>query len=83
MKERRLEADGVRSGVFMAVWFYQTPPRAGSLSFSPHDPMHELAMHVGEAVVAALVAEGEAFVIEAEEVEQRGVQVMRVDGVRP
>ena len=36
-------------------------------------------MHVGEAEVAAGVAVGEAFVIEAEELQERGVQVVDVD----
>ena len=38
-------------------------------------------MHVREAEVAALVAEGEAFVVEAEEVQDGGVEVVGVDGV--
>ena len=38
-------------------------------------------MDVGEAELAALVAEGEAFVIDAEEVEDGGVEVVDVDGV--
>ena len=35
-------------------------------------------MHIGQPVVAAAVAEGEAFVVEAELVQDRGMQV--VDG---
>ena len=38
-------------------------------------------MHVGQAVVAALEAEGQAFVIEAKAMQQRGVQVMDVDRI--
>ena len=38
-------------------------------------------MHVREAEVAALVAEGEAFVVEAEEIEYCGVEVVGVDSV--
>ncbi len=37
-------------------------------------------MDVGEAVVAALEAEGEAFVVDAEEVKQGGVEVVDMDG---
>ncbi len=38
-------------------------------------------MHVGQTEVAAGVAVGEAFVVEAEEFQQRGVQVVDVDRV--
>ena len=38
-------------------------------------------MHVGEAEVAALETVGEFLVIEAEEVEERGVEVVDVDFV--
>ena len=38
-------------------------------------------MHVGQAEVAAGVAEGEAFVVEAEQVQDRGLQVVDVDRV--
>ena len=38
-------------------------------------------MDVGEAGVAALVFEGQAGVVDAEEVEHRGMQVVDVDGV--
>jgi hypothetical protein len=40
-----------------------------------------LAMHVGQPEVAAGVAVGELFVIEAEELEHGGMQVVDVDGV--
>ena len=36
-------------------------------------------MHVGEAEVSALEAVGELFVVEAEEVEEGGVEVVDVD----
>ena len=38
-------------------------------------------MHVGQAEVAALEAEGELRVVEAEQVQDRGVQVVNVDAV--
>ncbi len=38
-------------------------------------------MHVGEAEVAALEAEGELLVVEAEQVQDRGVEVVDVDAV--
>src|SRR5688500_5637099 len=41
--------------------------------------LHHLAMHVRQPEVAALEAEGEFGVVEAEEVEEGGVQVVDVD----
>src|SRR4051794_21312843 len=41
---------------------------------------HDVPMHVGEAVVAALVFIGELRVIDAKQVEDRGLQVVDVDG---
>ena len=38
-------------------------------------------MHVGQAEVAAGVAVGQAFVVEAQQVQQRGVQVVDADAV--
>ena len=38
-------------------------------------------MHVGEAALDAVVVDGEVFVIETEEVEDGGVEVVRGDGV--
>ena len=38
-----------------------------------------LPCNVGQAVVAALEAEGQAFVVEAEQVQDRGLQVVDVD----
>ena len=38
--------------------------------------MDDVAVHVGEAALNAVVLKGELFVVEAEEVEHRGVQVM-------
>ena len=37
---------------------------------------HDFPVDIGEAVVAALVAEGETLVVDAELVHQRGVQVV-------
>ena len=41
--------------------------------------MHHLAVDVGQAEVAAGVAVGELGVVEAEQVQDRGVQVVDVD----
>ena len=38
-------------------------------------------MDVGEAELAALVAESEPFVVDAEEMEDGGVEIVDVDGV--
>ena len=41
--------------------------------------LHHLAVHVGQAEVAAGVAVGELLVVEAQQVQDRGVQVVDVD----
>ncbi|KAJ3049450.1 hypothetical protein HK102_012501, partial [Quaeritorhiza haematococci] len=46
-----------------------------------HDRADHVAVHVGQAEVAAGVAVGEPGVVEAEEVEDRGVEVVDVDDV--
>ena len=38
-------------------------------------------MHIGQPPVDTLVAEGEFFVVDAEEVEDGGVEVVAVDGI--
>ena len=43
---------------------------------SRKDFLHDVAMHVGQAVVAAAEAECQAFVIQAHEVQDRGVRLM-------
>ena len=43
--------------------------------------MDDVAGDVGQAEVAAGVAVGEAFVVEAEQVQDRGLQVVDVDRV--
>ena len=47
--------------------------------YSGNDILHDMPMHVGEAVVAAVEAVGELLVIEAELVEDGRVQVVHVD----
>ncbi len=42
--------------------------------------LYDVASDVGQPVIAAGVAVGEAFVIEAQEVQHGGVQVVGVDG---
>lgn len=43
--------------------------------------LHQFPMHVGQPVVAALVAECQAGVVDAQQVQHCGVQVMNVNGV--
>ena len=43
--------------------------------------LHHLAGDVGQAEVAALEAVGQPLVVDAEQVQDRGVQVVDVDGV--
>ena len=45
----------------------------------PQNLLNHIPMHVGEAHVAAAVVVGEAFVVEAHQVQNRGVQI--VDGL--
>ncbi len=44
-----------------------------------NDLFHHVAVDVGQAVVAALVFVGEPGVVDAEQVEQRGLQIVDVD----
>ena len=53
--------------------------RYSILSSSREDLLHDVAVDVGEAVVTALEAVGEAFVIEAEEMHDGRLQVVDVD----
>ena len=43
--------------------------------------LHHMPVDVGQAEIAAGVAVGEPFVVEAEQVQDRGVQVVDVDGL--
>ena len=47
---------------------------------SREDLLHEFAMHVGEAEITAGVTIGQALVVDAEEVQDGGVDVMDIDG---
>ena len=47
-------------------------------AISGKDPADHLAVHIGETVIAALVAEGETLVIKAEQVKHRGIQIVGV-----
>lgn len=43
--------------------------------------MHHLAGYIREAEPPALVFEGESFVVDAEQVQQRGVEIMNVNRI--
>src|SRR4051812_46812354 len=45
------------------------------------DALHHVAFHIGQPEVAAAVAVGELFVIEAEQVQHGRVQIVDVDAV--
>lgn len=46
---------------------------------SSKHPTNQFAVHVGQAIVAALMAKGESGVVEAQQVENCGVEVMHMD----
>ncbi len=48
---------------------------------SGQDLLDHRAMHVGQAMVPALVLEGQPGVVDAQAVQDRGVQVVDVDGI--
>ena len=43
--------------------------------------MDDLAVHVRQAIFAAIVAEGESLMIKSEEIQDGGVEVVDVDAV--
>src|SRR5262249_54722194 len=49
--------------------------------FLRQDPLDDLAGDVGEAVIPALVLVGQPLVVDAEQVEDRGMEVVDVDAV--
>lgn len=55
--------------------FLDRKQRSGNQLFN------DISMNVGEAEVAASVTEGEPLVIEAKQVEERGVEIVNVDFV--
>ena len=57
------------------------PPAVNPVMASRQQPAMNVAVHVGEPEVAAGVAVGEAFVVQAEEMEYGGVEVVNADGV--
>ena len=49
---------------------------------SGQDPRHNMSVNIGQAITAALEFVGETLVIDAEQVHDRGLQVMDVQAVR-
>lgn len=43
--------------------------------------MHDLTMHVGQAEVSTAVAVGQSLVVQAHQVQDRGVEIVNVDGI--
>src|SRR5262245_58575128 len=54
---------------------------AGSRMYLRQNPLHQFAVHVGQPVVAALEFEREPGVVDAQAVQEGGVQVVDVDAV--
>lgn len=52
---------------------------AQNLGSSGQNLFHEVSIDIGESVIAAEVTPGEFFVIEAELMQDRGVQIMQMD----
>ena len=50
-------------------------------SLLAEDVFDDASMNVGESIVSAGVSEGEALVIEPEQMEEGGVEVMNVDAI--
>jgi hypothetical protein len=53
----------------------------GSCFLSDQQILDDVSMDIGETVAAALKAEGQFRVVDAQAVQQRGVQVVDVDGI--
>ncbi len=53
----------------------------GSPNISHQNLSHHIPSNISQPLVSAFVEEGEAFVVEAEDVQDCGVEVMDVDGV--
>src|SRR4051794_22987313 len=64
------------SNVSKRSWLPRDPP-----AYSGQQALHDISMNVGETVVAALKFERQPGVINAEAVQQRGVQVVNVHRV--
>ena len=47
----------------------------------PDDLLHDVAVHIGQPHVAAAETEGQSLVIDAQQVQHRGVQVVNLDTV--
>ena len=57
--------------------------QAPSVRGSCQDPADRFAGDVGQAEITAGMAIGEAFVVEAHEVKDRGVEIVDMDGIAP
>ena len=64
--------------LLLCISAFQTSPLGRSLS-SVQDFLHYRAIHIGESVVAADVAPSQSRVIEAQQMQHGGVQIVNVD----
>ena len=51
---------------------------SGAISTSCEDRIHDPAMHIRQSSIDSVVAEGQAVMVDAQEVQDRGVQVVAV-----
>ena len=76
----RRPAEGDAGRGFAGVTAGQAPPASATVS-SRQQAFHHVPVHVGQAEVAALELVGQPRVVDAQAVQDRGVQVVDVDGV--
>ena len=70
-----------RSGRFATIVCCRKFGAAPSTALSRQDFFHHVAVHVGEAKVSALEGVGEAFVVDAEQMQHGGVEIVNVEDV--
>ena len=87
-KLRHHVAKGGRD-VLVAYWVCEQTSRSGLIcardedvaSTLRDDVLYHMSVHVCQSAIDAVVADGELFVVDAEEVHRGGVEVVAVDGV--
>ena len=75
--ESRLSVTSCKNSLLKAA----KPRQRSATAALRQDVMHDMPRHVGEAEVAALVTVGQAAMIDAEQMQHRGVEVVHVDFV--
>ena len=67
-------------GALIRFWHRQSPSTLRTLR---HDLLDDAAVHIREPEIAARVAIGEPFVIQSQQVQHRGVQIVKDDEEGP